>query len=173
MKPNQQGFTLKQQGFTLIELMIVVAIVGILMAVALPAYQDYSARAKISEVMLQVSACKTSLSEYFQTNGSIPPAGANRANAVGCNTTAETKYMAADLWVDGVTGKIHSGTIRNVAAEINGQRITLQPTKDAARTEALTAATDPILGWSCGTNAPASAYRFIPAACRQAPLGGL
>src|SRR5258708_19721189 len=68
-----------QNGFTLIELMIVVAIIGILAAVALPAYQDYTVRAKMSEVILAASACRTSITEVYQTGGT-PPA----ANDWGC-----------------------------------------------------------------------------------------
>src|SRR5260221_1130807 len=79
-----------QKGFTLIELMIVVAIIGILAAVALPAYQDYTVRAKMSEVILAASACRTSITEVYQTGGT-PPA----ANDWGCEnvTGGSSKYV--------------------------------------------------------------------------------
>ncbi len=63
-----------QKGFTLIELMIVVAIIGILAAIAIPAYQDYTQRAQVGEAMTLVSAAKTAIAEYAQTNGEYPPA---------------------------------------------------------------------------------------------------
>src|SRR5678816_2392183 len=76
-----------QQGFTLIELMIVVAIIGILAAVALPAYQDCTVRAKMSEVMLAASSCRTGITELYQSGGTPPG-----ANSWGCEGQT-SKYV--------------------------------------------------------------------------------
>ncbi len=81
-----------QQGFTLIELMIVVAIIGILAAVALPAYQDYTKRAKMSEVILAASACRTTVTEVYQTGSQTTV----QANNWGCESTSATsKYVSS------------------------------------------------------------------------------
>lgn len=80
---------MRQQGFTLIELMIVVAIVGILLAIAIPAYQDYTVRAKVTEGLSVASAAKAAVSEYYTSEGSFP---ANNSDA-GLATTISSQYV--------------------------------------------------------------------------------
>ena len=156
-----------QKGFTLIELMIVVAIIGILAAIALPAYQDYVARAKISEVILATDQCKTVITEASQVGLASTPV----ANGFNCgeSTSPISNYVAAlATTADGVI----TVTIRNVNAAANTQTITLTPFTSAnvaggtaAVAANFVAATAlPVRSWSCtGTTAIA---RFLPASCR-------
>ncbi len=153
-----------QKGFTLIELMIVVAIIGILAAVALPAYQDYTARAKVSEVILAASTCRTAITEASQTGFSSTPA----ANGFGCgeSTSAQSQYVASIQTA--ATGVI-TVVAQNITAAVNGQTITLTPHKTAAGTGGMTAAdftagtNDPVRAWVCSGTIP---EKFRPASCR-------
>jgi type IV pilus assembly protein PilA len=171
-KPEELIMKRVQQGFTLIELMIVVAIIGILAAVALPAYQDYTTRAKISEVLLQVDGCKTAVADYMQSAGQFP---ADTATA-GCSSTIKTKYMAAGLDVS-TTAVIKSGAIQNTSSTADAKFIFMVPTSDTARTTVY-AATDfaagtPVAGWACYTDAAAAVWKLFPANCRQLSAAGL
>ncbi|HEZ4004347.1 TPA: pilin [Neisseria meningitidis] len=110
-----------QKGFTLIELMIVIAIVGILAAVALPAYQDYTARAQVSEAILLAEGQKSAVTEYYLNHGEWP--GNNTSAGVATSSEIKGKYVKSVEVKNGViTATMLSSGVNN---EIKGKKLSL------------------------------------------------
>ena len=137
-----------QKGFTLIELMIVVAIIGILAAIAIPAYQDYIARAKVSEVFALAGGDKTRIAEALQLNGAYPAAA-----PVGTTDPANSPYISA-VAVGNATGVI-TYTLEGIkAAVVDGTTVTFTPTDNGGN-----------ISWACVATA---AQKYIPKGCTGA-----
>jgi len=142
-----------QKGFTLIELMIVVAIIGILAAIALPAYQDYTVRSRVSELAVMASGMKATVGENIANAGAVNSTACNGVNTIasgsGTKNTASTACSSGTITVTGTT-------------DAKGVALTYTPALDS---------TTGVISWSCTTTA--ANYKYVPAECRNtAPTGG-
>ena len=145
----------RQQGFTLIELMIVIAIVGILAAIALPAYQDYTIRARMSEPLAIAAEAKTTMSEFYASNGRLPTLQAS----LGLGELNPQSYAVSLSYVYAdptITFKIQLGTKQELGGMKGG----------IVQLKGLTDQNTGTISWTCGP-ATAAKVKYLPASCRS------
>ena len=140
-----------QQGFTLIELMIVVAIIGILAAIAIPAYQDYITRSKVTELVTAGSACKASVSEYFQSQNALP----GNISTAGCGAVSSKYITSLDVGAAGVI---------TVVGKTGGTALPAAATGNYVLTPAVNTSATASIEWSCTSSTIVKKY--LPANCR-------
>ena len=148
-----------QQGFTLIELMIVVAIIGILAAIAIPAYQDYIIRSKVTELINAAGVCKTSVAEYYQTKGAMPTG----TNESGCSNAGTANSGAPSVAAELITVNATGGLATQLTGNASGVAFMYKANCTGGCTSG-----GAITEWMCAkaTSGTDILTKYLPASCR-------
>ncbi|GGY15924.1 pilin [Rhodanobacter panaciterrae] len=146
-----------QKGFTLIELMIVVAIIAILAAIAIPAYQDYLVRSQVSEGAVLADGAKTAIAEYYSNTGNFPGSNASAGLAPKTNIVGKYVISVATGATDGSTNGVIKVAYGNSAnAALSGKFFGLSAITHAGSIE-----------WTCKGTTTTVATKYLPTSCRQ------
>jgi type IV pilus assembly protein PilA len=143
-----------QRGFTLLELMIVLAIIGVLASLALPMYQDYTVRTKVTEGLSLTAAVKTAVTESYYSKGVMP--ASNQVLDLPDPTQIRSKYVASVSVADGTITVAYAPQGLGGNPSMDGAKLTLTPTDNGGS-----------LMWQCAVGNQTQLFKYVPAECRN------